>query len=42
MASNPVFWTPRLDALATEIARGRREKRLSGEDGSDTTRGSDR
>ncbi|MFD6059679.1 ArsR/SmtB family transcription factor [Rhodococcus wratislaviensis] len=36
------FWTPRLDALATEIARGRREKRLSGEDGSDTTRGSDR
>lgn len=26
------FWTPRLDALATELARGRRERRLSGAD----------
>ena len=36
------FWTPRLDALATEIARGRREQRLSGEDGKDPKQGSDR
>jgi hypothetical protein len=26
------FWTPRLDALATELARGRRERRLRGPD----------
>ncbi|ADB49906.1 ArsR/SmtB family transcription factor [Conexibacter woesei] len=25
------FWTPHLDALATELARGRRERRLDGE-----------
>ena len=25
------FWTPHLDALATEVARGRRERRLSDE-----------
>lgn len=36
------FWTPRLDALSTEIARGRREQRLSGEDGKDPKQGSDR
>ncbi len=24
------FWTPRLDALATEIARGKRQRRLQG------------
>jgi hypothetical protein len=24
------FWEPRLDALATEIARGKRKRRLSG------------
>jgi len=24
------FWTPRLEALATELARGRRERRLGG------------
>lgn len=24
------FWEPRLEALATEIARGRRKRRLSG------------
>ena len=24
------FWTPHLDALATELARGRRERRLGG------------
>ncbi|MEU3841067.1 metalloregulator ArsR/SmtB family transcription factor [Streptomyces sp. NPDC028635] len=26
------FWTPHLDALATELARGRRERRLGGTD----------
>ncbi|MEU9332753.1 metalloregulator ArsR/SmtB family transcription factor [Streptomyces sp. NPDC048290] len=26
------FWTPRLDALATELARGRRERRLRDEE----------
>jgi DNA-binding transcriptional ArsR family regulator len=26
------FWTPHLDALATELARGRRERRLRGPD----------
>ncbi|MFJ5260000.1 ArsR/SmtB family transcription factor [Streptomyces sp. NPDC088387] len=26
------FWTPRLDALGTELARGRRERRLGGEE----------
>ncbi|MGW0824835.1 ArsR/SmtB family transcription factor [Streptomyces sp. NPDC002845] len=26
------FWTPHLDALATEIARGKRERRLVGEE----------
>ncbi|MFB9464745.1 ArsR/SmtB family transcription factor [Streptomyces cinereospinus] len=26
------FWTPRLDALATELARGGRERRLRGAD----------
>ncbi|MCW2904731.1 MAG: transcriptional regulator, ArsR family [Streptosporangiaceae bacterium] len=26
------FWTPHLDALATELARGRRERRLRGSD----------
>ena len=25
------FWTPHLDALATELARGKRERRLKGE-----------
>ena len=25
------FWTPHLEALATELARGRRERRLRGE-----------
>jgi DNA-binding transcriptional ArsR family regulator len=25
------FWTPHLDALATELARGKRERRLQGE-----------
>ena len=25
------FWTPHLDALATELARGKRERRLRGE-----------
>jgi DNA-binding transcriptional ArsR family regulator len=25
------FWTPRLDALATELARGKRERRLRGQ-----------
>jgi DNA-binding transcriptional ArsR family regulator len=28
------FWTPHLEALATELARGRRERRLSEERGS--------
>lgn len=27
------FWTPHLDALATELARGRRARRLASEDG---------
>ncbi|GAA2110456.1 hypothetical protein GCM10009780_65510 [Actinomadura alba] len=27
------FWTPHLDALATELARGKRERRLRGGDG---------
>ena len=27
------FWTPKLDALATELARGKRERRLKREDG---------
>ncbi|MFC4147428.1 ArsR/SmtB family transcription factor [Micromonospora mangrovi] len=31
------FWTPPLEALATELARGRRERRLRGE-GTDDTR----
>jgi len=26
-------WTPHLDALATEVARGKRERRLAGESG---------
>lgn len=26
------FWTPHLDALATELARGRRERRLASDD----------
>ncbi|MBB4916370.1 ArsR/SmtB family transcription factor [Streptosporangium saharense] len=26
------FWAPRLDALATELARGRRERRLAGQE----------
>ncbi|MFE2042856.1 ArsR/SmtB family transcription factor [Streptomyces sp. NPDC059477] len=26
------YWTPRLDALGTELARGRRERRLRGEE----------
>ncbi|WP_216205329.1 ArsR/SmtB family transcription factor [Amycolatopsis aidingensis] len=26
------FWTPHLDALATELARGKRERRLRGEE----------
>ncbi|MFI6762674.1 ArsR/SmtB family transcription factor [Micromonospora sp. NPDC050417] len=26
------FWTPHLDALATEVARGKRERRLRGQD----------
>jgi DNA-binding transcriptional ArsR family regulator len=26
------FWTPHLDALATELARGKRERRLAAED----------
>lgn len=30
------FWTPRLDALATEVARGRRERRLRAEAESQT------
>lgn len=29
------FWQPRLDALGTELARGRRERRLTGERGTD-------
>jgi DNA-binding transcriptional ArsR family regulator len=28
------FWTPRLDALATELARGKRERRIKDEMGS--------
>jgi hypothetical protein len=28
------FWTPHLEALATELARGQRERRLSEERGS--------
>lgn len=28
------FWTPHLEALATELARGRRERRLAEEKGS--------
>ena len=27
------FWAPKLDALATELARGKRERRLKREDG---------
>lgn len=27
------LWTPRLDALATELARGKRERRLAGDAG---------
>jgi len=27
------FWTPHLEALATELARGKRERRLDGEKG---------
>ena len=27
------FWTPHLDALATELARGKRQRRLAGRDG---------
>ena len=32
------FWTPHLDALATEIARGKRERRLRQEAGEDEQR----
>lgn len=28
------FWTPHLDALTTEIARGKRERRITGPDNS--------
>jgi DNA-binding transcriptional ArsR family regulator len=31
------FWDQRLDALATELARGKRQRRLSGEATKDTT-----
>jgi DNA-binding transcriptional ArsR family regulator len=30
------FWTPRLDALATEIARGKRARRTTGTDDEET------
>jgi DNA-binding transcriptional ArsR family regulator len=35
------FWTPHLDALATELARGKRERRLKDEAASSTERASD-
>jgi DNA-binding transcriptional ArsR family regulator len=35
------FWTQRLDALGTEIARGRRARRTADEAGPDGTPGSD-
>ncbi|MER6016244.1 ArsR/SmtB family transcription factor [Streptomyces bluensis] len=31
------FWTPHLDALATELARGKRERRESRRDGPDSS-----
>ncbi|WP_433412976.1 ArsR/SmtB family transcription factor [Microtetraspora malaysiensis] len=34
------FWTPHLDALATELARGRRQRRLRQSDEEPTPRGS--
>ncbi|MEU5704825.1 ArsR/SmtB family transcription factor [Streptomyces aurantiacus] len=33
------FWTPHLDALATEVARGKRERRLRERSGDDDDRG---
>jgi DNA-binding transcriptional ArsR family regulator len=33
-----VFWSQPLDALATELARGRRERRLAGDEGTATDR----
>jgi DNA-binding transcriptional ArsR family regulator len=36
------FWTPHLDALATELARGKRDRRLKDEAGSSTERTPDR
>jgi DNA-binding transcriptional ArsR family regulator len=35
------FWTPHLDALGTELARGRRERRLAAEDDQSTSTGKD-
>ncbi len=35
------LWTPRLEALATELARGRRERRLHGEPDDRTDRKAD-
>jgi hypothetical protein len=32
------FWTPPLEALATELARGRRERRLAQSDGDRSNR----
>ena len=32
------FWTPHLDALATELARGKRERRLAGRAGQPASR----
>jgi DNA-binding transcriptional ArsR family regulator len=36
------FWTPRFAALATELARGNRERRLDAERRADQTEGEDR
>jgi DNA-binding transcriptional ArsR family regulator len=33
------FWEPRLDALGTEIARGKKARRISAEDPTDNQRG---
>jgi DNA-binding transcriptional ArsR family regulator len=33
------FWTPHLDAMATEVARGKRQRRLAEQSGEDTDHG---
>jgi hypothetical protein len=33
------FWTPHLAAMATEVARGKRQRRLAGQSGEDPDHG---